>query len=320
MTIVVTGGAGFIGVNLTKKLLESGEKVAVLDNFLNSSHKNIETFLPHPSFSFVNVNLANIDEYETAIEGLDDIHSIWHLAANSDIKAGLNDPRIDLENTFITTFNTLEIVKKKKVKEFFFASSSAVYGDHGDELITEEVGSLLPISNYGAMKLSSESIISSAIESYPNLSCAYIFRFPNVIGIPATHGLIYDLINKLRKTPHMLSVLGDGSQSKSYLHVSDLIDAMFYIKNTQSNKLNIFNVGAADSLTSVKNIAEEVVNKISPKAKIYYGDENRGWIGDVPKVNFSSKKLYSIGWKPKFTSAQAITKAISQIAHQYDIS
>jgi len=319
MTIVITGGAGFIGYNLTRNLLESGDRVVVLDNFINSSSKIIEPFYAHHNFSFKNINLCNIHEYEDALQEFNDVHSIWHLAANSDIQAGLINPRIDLDNTFMTTFNTLEIAKKKNVKEFFFASTSAVYGDHGDNLLTEEMGGLSPISNYGALKLSSELLIRANLESCPSLLHIYIFRFPNVIGFPATHGLIYDLINKLKINHKKLTVLGDGSQSKSYLHVTDLIDAMFYIKNTQKNKLNIFNIGPADLLISVGDIAKEVVSVVSPDADILFGNDKRGWIGDVPKVNLSSKKLYSIGWLPKFTSEQAISKAISEIVRQDNI-
>jgi UDP-glucose 4-epimerase len=320
MINIITGGAGFIGSNLTKKILDNGGRVVILDNFSKSTIQNIEPFISNANFSFVKVNLNILHEYKEAIREINDIHAIWHLAANSDIMAGLNDPRIDLENTFMTTFNTLEIVKMKKIKELFFASSSAIYGDHGDQVITEDTGGSLPISNYGAMKLSSESLISAAVESYPNLERTYIFRFPNVIGSPATHGLIYDLICKLCETPELLSVLGDGTQSKSYLHVSDLIDAMFHIKNTQKNKLNIYNIGNTESLASVKSIAEKVVSIVSPNAVIVYGNENRGWIGDVPRVNLNSKKLYSIGWLPKLSSNQAITKAIYEIARKEDLS
>lgn len=318
MCVIVTGGAGFIGVNLINKLLSEGEKVVVLDNFSNSSKAHIQDFLLHPRFFLKEVNLSVFDNYLSAVEEFrGDISGIWHLAANSDIQYGADNPNIDLCDTFLTTFNTLEIIKLFSIKNLFFASSSAIYGDHGSKLITEESGPLLPISYYGAMKLASEAIISAATEKF--LERAYIYRFPNVIGVPATHGVILDLVRKLNDNPFRLDVLGNGSQEKSYLHVSDLISAMFFINKLCTQKINIFNIGSFDYSTKVSSIAEEIVRIVSPAANIIYGESEKGWVGDVPIVNYSSEKIQTLGWTPNLTSAEAVSLSINQIILQENL-
>ena len=226
MAILITGVAGFIGCNLAAVMLERGATVFGVDNFCLGQRENISKIAVNSRFRFIEVEMENIDEYTKAIkkfQTVQNITEIWHLAANSDISAGISDAKIDLQNTFMTTFNTLEIMKVLNIKTLAFASSSAIYGDLGSQTLSENTGPLLPISNYGAMKLASEAIISAAIESH--LKQAFIFRFPNVIGVPATHGVILDFVRKLKKTPNKLEVLGDGTQMKSYLHVEDLIDA-----------------------------------------------------------------------------------------------
>jgi UDP-glucose 4-epimerase len=315
MPVIISGGAGFIGVNLVRHLLSLNIKVIVFDNLSNSSISQIEEFICDTNFIFVNVDISNLHAYDLAVKNLGiEVSAIWHLAANSDIQSGISDPDIDLRDTFMTTFNTLKIVRKYSIRTLSFASSSAIYGDQGNNLITEDMGPLLPISNYGAMKLASEAIICSATESF--LERAYIYRFPNVVGAPATHGVILDLIRKLKKTPNHLLVLGSGAQEKPYLHVDDLIDAMFFVQNSQSKKLNIFNIAPNNLPIKVSRIAEEIVQKLSPFAKIEYGKMDKGWLGDIPRVNYSSDKIYSLGWTPRLNSSEAISLAIDEILKQ----
>jgi UDP-glucose 4-epimerase len=161
------------------------------------------------------------------------------------------------------------------------------------------------------MKLSSEAIISASVESF--LDRAYIFRFPNVIGTPATHGVIFDFINKLNIDNSRLDVLGNGTQQKTYLHVDELIDAMIFISKKSKDRINCFNIGNIDDGVTVKFIAESVVRSIKPDAKIFFGEGNKGWVGDVPKFKYNINKLISLGWKPKLNSSQSIELAISQI-------
>jgi len=318
MHSLIIGGAGFIGSNLTDYLLNEGNKVTIIDNLSRGSTNNLNYYLKNNNLNFINRDVSNLQNCKLAfLDASRDISidEVWHLAANSDIPAGVSNPDIDLKDTFLTTFNILICMKELSIKIINFASSSAIYGDFKDVIINEDIGPLLPISNYGAMKLASEAQISAASESF--LQRANIFRFPNVVGVPATHGVILDFVQKLKRNINKLEVLGDGSQCKSYLHVSDLIDAMFVIRKKPSNsKIMLVNIGPLDMGVNVKWIAEQVVSKISPNAKIIYGIGNKGWVGDVPKFNYSTNKLQSFGWAPKLNSKDAILLSINQIINE----
>jgi len=208
---LVSGGAGFIGTQLVSRLLNEGRKVVVIDNFSRGQRRHLLPFAYNLQLQVLEADIANRQQCEEAFNLASQngrIYEVWHLAANSDIPAGVADPDIDLKDTFCTTFELLRIMKKYDVKRFHFASSSAIYGDLGGVVLHEEIGPLLPISNYGAMKLASEAQASAAAESF--LDRVNLFRFPNVVGIPATHGVILDFIIKLQKNRDFLSVLGEG--------------------------------------------------------------------------------------------------------------
>lgn len=320
MAVLITGGAGFVAANLVQKFLDSGQVVIAVDNFSRGTKEIIAFALVHSNFHLIECDLS---DYSSVVQDLDEIYAIykisevWHLAANSDIPAGVKDMDVDLRDTFMTTFNILKWMKSKSVRVIYFASSSAVYGDHGSDVLTENTGPLLPISNYGAMKLASEAQISAAAESF--LLKAIIFRFPNVVGIPATHGVIFDFINKLMESPKKLFVLGDGSQFKSYLHVNELVEAMLLISTMNfDQKLQVFNVGPEnEDGIHVKTIAEEVVRMVSPTASIEFGTGNKGWVGDIPKFKYSIDKIKKNGWSPSLNSYQTVLKAISEIREQF---
>jgi len=315
---LIVGGAGFIGSQLAKVLLSLDYQVTVVDNFSRGKSEYLEKCITNTRFKLLNFNAAEGSQCENAfLEAKQDgkVTEVWHLAANSDIPAGVLNPDIDLKDTFLTTFEILKAMNKFDVKVINFASSSAIYGDFGDEMIHESIGPLLPISNYGAMKLASEAQISAASEGF--LERANIFRFPNVVGVPATHGVILDFINKLILNKNELQVLGNGTQQKAYLHVSDLVNAMLLVSNRQINdKVEIINIGPFDKGVTVKWIAEKVVLKVNPSAKIIYGDGNKGWVGDVPKFNYSTEKLKSLGWSPNLGSEEAVKRAINEIVLQ----
>jgi UDP-glucose 4-epimerase len=223
---------------------------------------------------------------------------------------------VDLRDTFLTTHNLLKVLREHKVPRLAFASTSAIYGPLPG-LMREDAGPLFPISNYGAMKLAGEAAISAALEAF--LECVWIFRFPNVVGSRATHGAIYDFVHKLKKNPAELEVLGDGSQQKPYFHVTDLIDAMLFIIDHAEERLNFFNIGTADNVTTVRYLAEAVVKRMSPGAKIKYGPGNKGWVGDVPKFNYSIEKLKKLGWQPRLTSNQAVDRAVDEIVAEVQV-
>lgn len=274
--IIVTGAAGFIASHIVDRLLAEGHTVTGIDNFLLGRRENLVEPLQDSRFTLIEADLANADEAASvfaAVQQRQPVTQVWHMAANSDISAGIADANVDLRNTFLTTYNTLEAMKRHGIRRLAFASSSAIYGDLPVAL-TETTGPLFPISNYGAMKLASEAIISAAVESH--LERAWLFRFPNVIGHRSTHSVIHDFIRKLRANPRELEVLGDGNQQKNYLHVRDLVAAMFSIVELGQDKLNWFNIGNRDAGATVRFIAESVIEAMQLAARIRYTGGAKG--------------------------------------------
>ncbi|WP_019429424.1 NAD-dependent epimerase/dehydratase family protein [Limnohabitans sp. Rim47] len=317
---IIAGGAGFIGCNLLPILAKEDRHLMVLDNLCRGRAEYLDPVRETSPgrIHFSNVDLSDRDATTAAFAAaaqIGVIDEVWHLAANSDIPAGVMDAGVDLRDTFMTTFSLLECMKAHRVGVLHFASSSAIYGDLGNVPLHEAIGPLLPISNYGAMKLASEALIAAAAESF--LKQANLFRFPNVVGAPATHGVILDFINKLKVDADHLDVLGDGTQQKAYLHVSDLVDAMMHIRRAaQLPKIFPINIGPVDDGVTVRFIAHAVTARVRPKADIRFGIGNKGWIGDVPKFYYSVERLRQAGWTPSRNSADAVCHAIDQIATQ----
>jgi UDP-glucose 4-epimerase len=309
MNCYVTGAAGFIGSHLVDRLLALGHHVVGVDNFVLGKKTNLAQAFKNPNFVFQEQDVNEFDRTLAFLKKQGPIDTIWHMAANSDIQAGSREPEIDLRLTFLTTFNTVRVAEELKIPQIAFASSSAIYGDYPG-VLSEDAGPLFPISNYGAMKLASEGVLSAALERF--LKRLWIFRFPNVVGSRATHGAIHDFIQKLRRNPNELEVLGDGSQEKPYLHVSELIDAMLHLFQKAQLPLNYFNIAPSGPGTTVSFIADAAVRLISPKAKIRYTGGSKGWVGDVPKFAYSIEKLKAAGWSPKLTSTAAVELAIRE--------
>ena len=309
---MVTGAAGFIGSQLTDVLLASGYTVIGVDDFSRGTEQNLVRARRHPKFDLHSIDLADEGAVlHTLAPRLRQRHiaEVWHMAANSDIPAGVRDPRVDHRNTFMTTFNTLLLMRELAIPRMSFASTSAVYGEHPG-LLRESTGPLLPISNYGAMKLAAEGLISAAVEAY--LEQAHIFRFPNVLGPRLTHGIIYDFLNKLRRDPSELEVLGDGTQQKPYLHVKSLIEAMLFIRENARDRVNLFNIGPEDEGATVAEIAKAVLQGVNSEAPIRYTGGDRGWIGDVPRFRYSVEKLAQLGWRASSTSLEVVRCTVSE--------
>lgn len=315
-TMLIIGVAGFIGSHLADRLLAQNYSVIGVDNFVRGTRENIAHLANNSAFTFVEVDVSNYEKLAEQVKPIlskNHVDTVWHMAANSDIQSGVAEPNLDLRDTFMTTFSILRLMEVCAIKKIAFASTSAIYGET-DKLIGEDYGPLFPISNYGAMKLASEASISSFLEKC--LENAWIFRFPNVVGSRATHGIIYDLFNKLKKNSQKLEVLGDGSQRKPYLHANDLLDAMLYIWQNSNARLNYYNIGQPNSSTTVDYIAKAVVDRSHTGAKIHYTGGSKGWVGDVAKFDYDVAKLTNLGWQPSFNSKQSIDLAIDEMAQE----
>lgn len=306
--ILVTGGAGFIGSNMCEHLLGENN-VTAIDNFSNVDDRYIRGYYGRRDFHFLNLDLT---KDEIPREHYD---AVIHLAANSDVKHGSQNTRIDLDNNVIATYNILEYCRNNDIREILFASSSTVYGEATILPTPENYGPYLPISSYGASKMACEGFISAYSHYYGIRGT--IFRFANIVGRNSTHGVIFDFIHKLQKNPKELEILGDGTQRKSYLHVSDCVGSMIYI-HEKSRKTDIFNLGNPET-TSVVRIADIVTAKMNLKGVKYRftgGIDGRGWRGDVKVAQLDIAKLLSFGWKNRYNSDQAVEISVDETLQQ----
>ena len=304
MKVLVTGGAGFIGSHLCERLVDRAYGVVAADNLILGRLPNLATLEGQSGFKFVEMDVAE----ELVVDQLfeeQQFGAVFHLAANSDIARSHLEPHTDFRNTLCTTWSVLEAMRRHSVKKIVFASTSAIYGEVPG-IIREDYGPLMPISHYGAAKLASEALISSFSENYGIQ--AWIARFPNVVGDRATHGAVRDFVRKLKQSPDRLEVLGDGSQEKPYIHVQDLIDAMLLIWDKTTDRINLFNIGGSTRCSAAR-IAEIVIEESALDARIDYTGGDRGWIGDVPSVDYDIRKIRTLGWEPRLDSESAIRAA-----------
>ncbi len=307
MRILITGGAGFIGSHLDDALIARGHQLTIVDNLVLGRKENIEHLIGNPNFRFIKADLLDMTKMrEIFAEGK--FNMVYHLAANSDIQKGGKDPMVDYNLTFNTTFNVLQLLKEFEIKKFFFASTSAIYGETYD-VLNEDYGPLKPVSNYGAGKLASEAFISAFSSTYGIQT--WITRFPNVVGERFTHGVIYDFIKKLRNNPEELEVLGNGEQCKPYVYVKDLVEAILYVIDYASENFNVYMIGS-DSRTKVKEIAAMVIEEMGLNAKIRYTGGDRGWIGDVPEFRYDLTKINKLGWTAPHNSNESVRLAIQK--------
>ena len=310
MKVLVTGGAGFIGSHLVERLLKEGNEVIVVDNYTLGKKENLASVLENKNLEIIE---CNIDETENFCEKLIDynIDIIYHLAANSDIQKGGQNPDVDFRDTFMTTRSVLELMRRKNIKNLFFSSTSAIYGDKMGIPLKEDLGDLRPISYYGGAKFASEALISSY--THMNDLNVVMFRFPNVIGPYLTHGVIFDFKKKLERNPKELEILGDGTQQKPYVYVLDLIDAIIMLTKDIKKGIEIYNAGDETS-TSVLTIANIVCEELGYKDVEYkFTGGNIGWKGDVPKFNFNLEKIHKAGWKASHTSDEAVRDTVRSI-------
>lgn len=304
---LVTGAAGFVGSNLVDFLLKKKIKVIGIDNLKTGKKIFLENAFKNKNFTFFKVDLLSLKPFSKIFNKNIDI--VYHLAANADVRFGLKNPRRDIDQNILCTFNVLEASKKNKIKNIVFSSTGSVYGE-AETIPTKENASFpIQTSIYGASKLASEGLISAYCEGY-NMRC-WIFRFVSILGPRYTHGHVYDFYKKLMNNPNELFILGNGKQKKSYLHVYDCINAMHVaIKKKTRKKINIFNLGT-DDYCQVNDSVKWISNILSLSPNLKYSGGKRGWIGDNPFIYLDTKKIRLLGWKPKFSIKKSVEDTVN---------
>jgi UDP-glucose 4-epimerase len=311
MKVFITGGAGFVGSHMAARLVREGHTVTCYDNLSLGRREFLEDLIDTGRCTLVEADLLDRKDVAEAMTGHD---LVVHLAANSDIFRGLEDTELDLNQGVLATFSVLEAMRRTGIKRLIFSSSSVVYGEPTVIPTPEDYGPLLPISFYGASKLGCEGLITAYGHNFGIQS--WLYRFGNIVGPNATHGIILDFVRKLKADPARLEVLGDGRQAKPYLHVSDCVDGMLFGFAHAKEWANIFNL-AVDDRVDVATIARIVTEKMGcAGAKIEYTGGERGWPGDVPRVDLSPERLVRLGWRASMTSRQAVERAAQEIVTQ----
>ena len=307
MNVLVTGGAGFIGSHLCKRLVEEGHQVVAIDNLSNGSKENLKELEENPQFTLYEFDVNNTFKLRSVF-GAHPFDIVFHLAANADVVKGEENPMEDVHNTLLTTINVLEMMRIFGVKKFFLASSSTVYGNVEDR-IQERCTVMRPISHYGAAKLASEAFVSS----FCNLHGfqVWIARFCNAVGPNMTHGVIPDLIRKLNKHPSRLEVYGDGTQTKPYIYIDDLLDGVMCLIDKANDRYNAYLVGT-DSNMTVEQIAKLVMEERNISTPIEFEKEYIGWKGDVSEYRYDVTRLRMFGWTPNYSAEEAIRKAVKE--------
>jgi UDP-glucose 4-epimerase len=312
--VFVSGGAGFIGSHLVRALLgeNSVERVVIFDNFSSGQRSYINECLSDTRLEVIEGDLKDLGAVSAAMPNCD---TVFHLAANPDIARAVTQPDIDFwEGTYLAQ-NVLEAMRVNGVRKILYTSGSGVYGDNPAVAFAEDYGPCIPISTYGASKLACEGLIAAYCHMFGLTGRA--FRFANVVGPRQTHGVGYDFIRRLKADRARLSILGDGTQKKSYIHVEDVLAAIRLADEQAVRNYDVFNVASEDYIT-VSEIADLAVkvSGLSPAEVNYeYTGGDRGWKGDVPIVRFDCSKIKALGWKARRSSAQAITDAM-QAMHQ----
>ena len=307
----VTGGAGFIGSFVVDRLAPRNS-VTVYDNLSTGKEEFIAQHFSNKYFRFVKADLLDVRRLAKEMRGHD---TVWHIAANPDIRKGTESTMTDLEQNTIATYNALECARRTDIKNFVFSSTSTIYGRAKVIPTPEDYGPCLPISLYGASKLACEGLVSAYSELYGMKS--WIYRFANIVGHRSTHGILYDLVMKLNKNSKRLEVLGDGKQKKSYMLVDECVDGMVYGFKNAKDRVNYFNLCADDQIT-VKRIVEVLLEETRLRGvKIRYTGGESGWKGDVPVFLLANKKMTRLGWKPKHSSEEAVRSAAKIVVKEH---
>ncbi len=307
--IFVTGAAGFIGSNLVDRLLADGRNVVGWDNFLTGQEPFIAGALKHPNFKLIRGDNLDFPALTQAMAGCD---TVLHLAANADVRFGLNHPRKDFEYNTTATFNVLEAMRANGIKRIAFSSTGSVYGEA--DIIPTPENAPFPIqtSLYAASKVAGETLIHSYCEGYGFEG--YIFRFVSILGERYTHGHVFDFYKQLLDHPDHLRVLGDGSQRKSYLYVGDCVNAILHVMNAGTalkakHRVEVYNLGC-DEYVQVNDSIRFICAALGLKPRLEYTGGNKGWVGDNPFIFLDTKKIRATGWKTTLTIEQGIVRTL----------
>jgi UDP-glucose 4-epimerase len=307
MNLIVTGCAGFIGSTLVDRLLADGHQVTGVDNFSTGQRRFLDGALAHQNFKLVEIDLLDLDALKLAFAGGE---AVFHLSANADVRFGTEHPRKDLEQNTIATYNVLEAMRENGIKKIAFSSTGSVYGE-AEVVPTPEDGPFpIQTSLYGASKAAGEGLIAAYCEGFGFQS--WIFRFVSILGERYTHGHVFDFYQKLKADPSRLPVLGNGRQRKSYLYVQDCIDAILLAMEKATDKVNIFNLGV-DGYCEVNDSIGWICEELGVKPQLEYSGGDRGWIGDNPFIFLETKKIQSLGWKPKFGIRDGVIKTVEYL-------
>ena len=313
---LVTGGAGFIGSHLVDYLVEHGWYVRVVDNLSSGRMENLDH---HKGNSNVEIIISDLKNPENAYKAVENVNVVFHYAANPEVRVSTTHPKIHFNNNVVATFNLLEAIRESNVKYLIFASSSSIYGEP-DTIPISEDAPLKPVSVYGASKLACEALIHSYSTIYGIKSVA--LRYANVVGPRLCHGVIYDLIKKPKRNPNNLEILGDGTQTRSFIYIDDAVEATMIALGHANKPFEAYNVATEDWIT-VKQVADIIVETMRLRNVNYIYKpvlHGIGWPGDIKKIALDISKLKVLGFKPKHNSVEAVKLTIQVLLKEIKMS
>ena len=307
---LVAGGAGFIGSAFVDRLLgpAGAAGVTVYDNFTSGREWHLDPHRDDARLRVVRGDIKDLDALCAAMAGHD---VVIHLASNPDIARAMTEPTVDFHEGTLLTHNVVEAMRRCGVPQILYASGSGVYGDIGEVEAHEDHGPLIPVSTYGASKLAGEALIASYSFMFDLRGC--VFRFGNVVGGRQTHGVGFDFVRSLLRDPTRLRILGDGRQSKSYVDVDDVIDAVLLALDATVEPFRAYNVATGDYITvrEIADLAVEVVGRTPGEVAYEFGGGDRGWKGDVPVVRLDTRRIRSLGWSNRLNSGEALRRSMT---------
>jgi UDP-glucose 4-epimerase len=313
----ITGGAGFIGSHFVDRLLAEPhvDRVTIYDNYSSGRRWHHAAHDGNSRFAAVEADVRDLHRLRQAMDGHD---LVVHLASNPDIAAAVTNPAIDFDQGTVLTHNVLEAMRTTSARRILYASGSGVYGDLGHLEVPEDHGPLRPVSTYGASKLAGEALVSAYVAMFDLTAC--VFRFGNVVGARQTHGVGFDFVRRLRKDPTRLTILGDGSQSKYYIDVGDVVSAVLLAHRATSQPYQAYNVATGDSIavSEIARLAMDVLGLEPDRVRFDYTGGDRGWKGDVPVVRLDTHRIRALGWHPSAGSAEALADAMRALAEEDD--